>query len=196
MELTRSCPWKGAAACAAIYFAATPISVWITSAALPVALATGVALAVLALLGVDYWPVVLAAGWLSAIALGHPPSVAAPLAIIGLVEALAGVAMLRGRGNKIAAAGLVLVVVPVIGATLMAGVNGVAWKTWWIKDAIGLLLLAPLWTLRPRTAEQTRPVPQSASESILNLCTALVSFETAAPVMVTNSQETPAHQPK
>lgn len=46
------------------------------------------------------------------------------------------------------------------------------WKTW-IKDS------------------KVQPVTQSASESILNLCNALISFETTAPVMISSPKEAP-----
>src|SRR5258708_1704797 len=81
---------KHAAVIAAVYLAATPLTVWITAAGLPVSLATGVALAALLTVGTQYWPAILAAGWLSAIASGYSPLAAGPLALRGLIEALAG----------------------------------------------------------------------------------------------------------
>src|SRR5205085_422367 len=99
------------------------LSEWITSAGLPVSLAAGAAVVALALLGVAYWPAVFAAGWLSAIALGYPPQIAAPLAAIGLMEALMGMAMLQRAEtlpgiSRSVLLSLIAAAVPAIGATL------------------------------------------------------------------------------
>jgi integral membrane sensor domain MASE1 len=87
-------------------------------------------------------------------------------AITGVMEALMALALLsanRRAVNTLLSAALIVVVVPAMGATFIAGLEGmagdhslvafaVAWKSWWIKDAAGLLLLAPLWTLHSRKA--------------------------------------------
>lgn len=211
------CPWKGAAVCAAVYFAATPLSGWITAAGLPVSFATGVALTALAVLGLAYWPAVLAAGWLSAIAMGYPPRVASPLAAIGLMEALAGMAILRlGERlveptqtlpglTKLVSIAVVTLVVPAAGATLSAPLNGfavlhvAAWQSWWTKDAAGLLLLAPLWTLLPHEIAGTPTAIRHAAASLPSynpsgleeLRKALAAFEVSPKVIVTKNQETP-----
>ncbi len=51
-----------------------------------------------------------------------------------------------------------------------------SWKTW-TKDA------------------KVQPSSQSASESILNLCNALISFETTAPVLISDAKEAPPSRP-
>jgi integral membrane sensor domain MASE1 len=193
-----------------------------TTAGLPVWLATGAALTALALLGLSYWPVVLAAGWLSAIAMGYPPLLAAPFALTGLMEALAGMAILRFserfsgrlpqklRGlHKLIPTVVITLMVPAVGATLIAAGHplagfSIAWKSWWIRDAAGLLLLAPLWTLLPREATTDHPVKQRTAEHLLTydpsglegLRKALAAFETSAPVIVTENQETTVHRPE
>ena len=191
-----------------MYFAATPLSGWIAAAGLPVWLATGVALGALAWLGLAYWPAVLVAGWLSAIAMGYPPVVAAPFAITGLMEALVALALLSASRRPVktllSATGIV-VAVPAIGATFMAGLEGmagdhslaafaIAWKTWWIKDAAGLLLSAPLWTLYPRETVIEDRVHTNASEDLLNFANAISVFGTTAPQVVSENRETPVHQ--
>ena len=107
-------------------------------------------------------------------------------------------------------AALVTLVVPAVGAILLALLNGIAgldeiaWKSWWIRDATGLLLLAPLWILLPREIANTHPVKQSAAENrftydpsgLEGLRKALASFESSAPVIVTQNQETPVHRPE
>ena len=195
--------WKGAAVCAAVYFAATPLSAWITATGLPVWLSTGVALAALTRLGVVYWPMVLAAGWLSAIAMGYPPLVAAPLAASGLMEVLAGIAILQSASgwqarsralNTVLSAAMIAAVVPAIGAIANATLVGIAWRTWWIKDAAGLLLFAPLWTLRVREAASPSQPPTTTADNLMNLRTAISEFETSPPVVVTENQETPVHR--
>jgi integral membrane sensor domain MASE1 len=205
-----ACPWKGAALCAAVYFAATPLSGWIAAAGLPVWLATGVALGALAWLGLAYWPAVLAAGWLSAIAMGYAPVVAAPFAITGLMEALVALALLsasRRAVNTLASAALIVVAVPAIGATFIAGLEGmsgdhslaafaIAWKTWWLRDAAGLLLSAPLWTLHPRAAIIEDRVHTNTSEDLLNFANAISVFGTTAPQVVSENRETPVRRTK
>lgn len=204
------CPWKGAAVCAGVYFAATPLSQWIATAGLPVWLATGVALGALAWLGLGYWPAVLAAGWLSAIAMGYAPVVAATFAINGLMEALVALALLsasRRAVNTLSSAALMVVAVPAMGATFMAGLEGmvgdhslaafaVAWKTWWIGDAAGLLLSAPLWSLHSREAVVENPVHTNAADDLLNLANAISVFGTSSPQPVPGHREAPVHQIK
>jgi hypothetical protein len=100
------------------------------------------------------------------------------------------------------------VVVPAMGATFIAGLEGMAgdhslasfavgWKSWWIKDAAGLLLSAPWWTLHSREATIENPVRASvaanlvhtsAAEDLLNLAHAISAFETSSP------KETPVHR--
>jgi hypothetical protein len=74
---------------------------------------------------------------------------------------------------------LIVVVVPAMGATFIAGLEGmagdhslvafaVAWKSWWIKDAAGLLLLAPLWTLHSRKAIIENPVRTSVAANLVH----------------------------
>jgi integral membrane sensor domain MASE1 len=210
-------PWGGAAVCAAVYFAATPVSGWITAAGLPVSLATGGALTALALLGLAYWPAVLAAGWLSAIAMGYPPLMAAPLAAIGLMEALVGMAILRlGRRfvertqtlpslTKLVSIALVTLVVPAAGATLLPPLHAFAtphvpaWQSWWMRDAAGLLLLAPLWTLFPHEIAGTPTAIRRAATNLTaynpsgleELHQALAAYEVSPKVIVTKNQETP-----
>ena len=204
------CPWKGAAVCTAVYFSATPLSGWIAAAGLPVWLATGVALGALAWLGLAYWPAVLAAGWLSAIAMGYAPAVAAPFAITGLMEVLAALALLsanRRAINTLSSAALIVVAVPAMGATFIAGLEGmtgdhslavfaIAWKTWWIRDAAGLLLSAPLWTLHRQEAIAGSPVPTNAAEDLLNFANAISVFATTAPQVVSENREAPVHRAK
>ena len=66
-----------------------------------------------------------------------------------------------------------------------------------------LLLLAPLWTLHSREAIIENPVRTSAAanlvhtgaaEDLLNLAHAISAFETSAPKVVSQIQETPVHR--
>jgi integral membrane sensor domain MASE1 len=166
-----------------------------------------VALGALAWLGLAYWPAVLAAFWLSAIAIGYAPVVAAPFAITGLMEALMALALLsasRRAVNTLFSAALIVVVVPATGATFMAALEGmagdhsfaafaIAWKIWWVKDATGLLLLAPLWTLHPSEAIIETRVQTNAAEDLLNLANAISVFAPSAPQVVSAKRETPVH---
>jgi len=120
----------------------------------------------------------------------------------------------QGAVNTLFSAALIVVAVPAMGATFIAGLEGmagdhslvafaVAWKSWWIKDSAGLLLLAPLWTLHSREAIIENPVGSSATanfvdtgtaESVLNLAHAISAFETSAPKVVSQIRETPVHR--
>ena len=73
----------------------------------------------------------------------------------------------------------------------------------WIKDAAGLLLLAPLCTLHSREAIIENSVGSSATanfvdtgaaESPLNLAYVISAFETSAPKVVSQIRETPVHR--
>ncbi len=133
---------------------------------------TGLAIAVLLLWGRQLWPGVFvgafAANWLNA----GTPATSAAIAIGNTLEALAGFLLVKRFANGVRAfdrartvglfaitAGLVAPLVSAtIGVTSLAlgglvpwPLYGDVWKTWWLGDASGALIVAPLLisTLRP-----------------------------------------------
>ena len=201
------CSWTAAAVCAGIYFASGPLSASITAVGLPVWLGGGAALAALRFLGISYWPVVPAAGWLAAIAGGSGPWAAGWAAAVLLAEASTGYVILKLRlrlshkfrgVDRLILPALVTLAVPLVRVTLVAAGGGVQqffahWRLEWGRDAAGWLFLAPLWTLEPSEAACTTPVVQSAENGLLNLHHALAAFETARRVVVTQTQPKPVH---
>jgi signal transduction histidine kinase len=134
--------------------------------------ASGLSLAALLLLGNRLWPAVAVGAFFTNVWTGAPPHLAMGIAIGNTLEALAGVALLRyipGFSPSLErvrdALGLVFVAwtSTAIGATLgvlslaTGGIVGTAalaetWRAWWIGDALGDLVVAPLllvWASKP-----------------------------------------------
>jgi signal transduction histidine kinase/CheY-like chemotaxis protein/integral membrane sensor domain MASE1 len=149
---------------AAFYFTVCQLSWRIVGGGVPVWLAAGVAQGALALLGVEYWPAIFAAGWLSGMAAGHSPAVAAGFAAASAAEAVAGVWLIRLSPRLQAKLGpfetflrvlVITLLTPIFGATVRASAATLLhaqslaqwpalWSAWWLRDMLGLLFLAPL----------------------------------------------------
>jgi PAS domain S-box-containing protein len=126
---------------------------------------TGIALAALVLYGYCLWPGIALAAFLVNLSVGVPVLVAAGMALGNTLEAVLG-AMLLTRvvgfrpaldrlrdvlGLVVLAAGLSTLVSATIGVTsgwlggvIPAATYGEAWRTWWLGDALGDLVVAPL----------------------------------------------------
>jgi PAS domain S-box-containing protein len=140
---------------------------------------TGIALAALIILGPRFWPAVALGAFVSNATSGVSIEVAAVISIGNTLEALAGVYLLRRvgfrpsleRGRDV----LALAVLAAFVSTTLAATNGVttlaiagsaaaspygsAWVLWWLGDAMGDLLVAPLlliWATRPPKLDRTR----------------------------------------
>jgi PAS domain S-box-containing protein len=140
---------------------------------------TGIALAALVILGPRFWPAVALGAFVSNATSGVSIEVAAVISIGNTLEALAGVYLLRRvgfrpsleRGRDV----LALAVLAAFVSTTLAATNGVttlaiagsaaaspygsAWVLWWLGDAVGDLLVAPLllvWATRPPKLDRTR----------------------------------------
>jgi PAS domain S-box-containing protein len=140
---------------------------------------TGIALAALVILGPRFWPAVALGAFVSNATSGVSIEVAAVISIGNTLEALAGVYLLRRvgfrpsleRGRDV----LALAVLAAFVSTTLAATNGVttlaiagsaaaspygsAWVLWWLGDAMGDLLVAPLlliWATRPPKLDRTR----------------------------------------
>jgi PAS domain S-box-containing protein len=140
---------------------------------------TGIALAALVILGPRFWPAVALGAFVSNATSGVSIEVAAVISIGNTLEALAGVYLLRRvgfrpsleRGRDV----LALAVLAGFVSTTLAATNGVttlaiagsaaaspygsAWVLWWLGDAVGDLLVAPLllvWATRPPKLDRMR----------------------------------------
>jgi PAS domain S-box-containing protein len=135
---------------------------------------TGIALAALTLYGVRLWPGIALGALLVNIWAGAPAFAASGVAVGNTLEALLGAFLLRRvvrfrpaldrlrdvLGLVILAAGLSPLVSATIGVTsgwvsglIPATSYGQAWWTWWLGDAMGALIVAPLicvWSAWPR----------------------------------------------
>jgi signal transduction histidine kinase len=134
---------------------------------------TGIALAALVMRGPQLWPAVALGAFVVNVTTGIPIWAAAIIAVGNTVEAVVGAGLLRrfsfdarlGRLRDV----LLLVGVAALGSTLISATFGVAaaalahlsraetypvfWAVWWVGDAMGDLLIAPLicvwaWPLR------------------------------------------------
>ncbi len=152
--------------------------------------ATGIALAAVLLGGRRLWPGVFIGALVANALTGAPLFVALGIATGNTLEALVGASALkRVEGFRLAldrvrdvlalilfAATLSTIVSATIGvATLyiagMAAPQDVleTWRTWWVGDAIGALLIAPLilvWATRPRLNASPRRIAEAALLSL------------------------------
>jgi signal transduction histidine kinase len=135
---------------------------------------TGIALAAVLLAGGRIWPGVFIGALVANIITGAPFLAAAGIAAGNTLEAVAGAyALKRVPGFRLELDSLrdvfALIVIAALLSTMISATIGVAslfsagvtpqtkvaetWRTWWIGDAIGALLVAPLilvWAARPR----------------------------------------------
>ena len=152
---------------AAAYVAAAKIGLELSVAdgvITPVWPPSGIALAALLLFGRRLWPAVALGAFVSNATSGVSPELAAAIAIGNTLEALAGATLLRRVGFRTSLERvrdvLALVVLGAFVATTVGATNGVtalaiagdpaaspyapAWVLWWLGDAMGNLLVAPL----------------------------------------------------
>jgi PAS domain S-box-containing protein len=137
---------------------------------------TGVALAALVLYGYRLWPGIALGAFLVNLSAGAPVLVAGGMALGNTLEALVGTVLLERvvgfrpsldrlqdvLGLIALAAGFSTLVSATIGVTsgwlggvIPAATYGDAWRTWWLGDALGDLVVAPLlfvWSRRGRIA--------------------------------------------
>ncbi len=137
----------------------------------PVWAPTGIAIAALFLGGTRLWPAVAAGAFLANATSGADIPVAAVIAVGNTLEAVVGSTLLRRVGlrpalDRIRDVALILlaaVVSPVVAATngvttlwvaddLAGAAFSSQWLLWWVGDAMGALIVAPLilvWSTRP-----------------------------------------------
>jgi PAS domain S-box-containing protein len=125
---------------------------------------TGIALAALLILGPRYWPAIALGAFVSNVTSGVSPEVAASISVGNTLEALAAVYLLRRvdfRPSLERARDVIwFALLAAFASTAIAATNGVttlalagssaaspygsAWVLWWLGDAMGGLLVAPM----------------------------------------------------
>lgn len=132
---------------------------------------TGISLAALVLGGLRLWPAVAVGAFVSNVTTGASPGVAAAIAVGNTLEAVVGAYLLRRVGFRASFDRvrdvLAFTVLAALFSTALSATNGVttlaiagaaaaspygsAWKLWWLGDAMGNFLVAPvilLWATR------------------------------------------------
>jgi signal transduction histidine kinase len=132
--------------------------------ALPIWSPTGIGLAVVIIFGYRYWPGILVGEVVLATTLGIPMNAALGIGVGDTVEAMLGAYLLQRlkfdrRLTRLsdvwAFVTLAVLASPILGATIatmslqwsqVAGLRPLTevWWTWWIGDAMGVLLVAPM----------------------------------------------------
>jgi len=146
---------------------------------------TGIGLAAVLLGGRRLWPGIFIGALVANSVTGAPPLAALGIALGNTLEAVIGAYALRRAGFQLAldqlrdvlalilyGAALATMISATVGvATLyfngMVGPQGVVetWRTWWVGDAIGALLVAPLilvWATSPRLSVPARRIAEAA----------------------------------
>ncbi|HEY7003312.1 MAG TPA: MASE1 domain-containing protein [Gaiellaceae bacterium] len=173
---------------AAVYFAGAKLGLSLAVAhgvITPVWPPTGIAIAALLLLGPRLWPAVAIGAFAGNATSGVSLGVAAAIAVGNTLEAVAAVYLLRRFSCRVsfervrdvlcfAALGAVVpcAIAATNGVTVLAIANsdaaspyGSRWLLWWLGDATGALLVAPLilvWATRPPLRLPTRRIAEGA----------------------------------
>ncbi len=161
---------------------------------------TGIALAAVLLLGWRIWPGIFVGALVANLITGAAPLTATGIATGNTLEALVGgYALLRVTGFRKNLDGLrdviAFIVLAVIMSTMVSATIGSAtllvsrvattptfgetWLTWWIGDAIGALLVAPViltWIAPPRLAPSLGRAVESTVLSLAVIVASLIVF--------------------
>ena len=164
-----------AAALAVVYVAAAKLGLELSVAGgvvTPVWAPTGIAMAALFLFGRNLWPAVALGALVANVTSDASLAVAAAIAVGNTLEALVGSELLRRVGVRPALDRvrdvIALIVLAALAAPVVAATNGVTalliagdvesssygseWLLWWVGDAMGALIVAPLilvWSTNP-----------------------------------------------
>ena len=177
---------------AAVYIGAAKLGLALSVAhgvITPVWPPTGIALAALLLLGPRYWPAITLGAFVSNVTSGVSADVALAISIGNTLEALVAVYLLRrvdfrpslDRTRDI----MWLTVLAACVSTAIAATNGVttlalagspaaspygsAWLLWWLGDAMGVLLVAPVLLIAATRPPQLRPARMLEALGLLAL---------------------------
>jgi signal transduction histidine kinase len=164
---------------------------------------TGIALAALLVRGYRLWPGVAIGALVANVLTDAPVLVAAGIAVGNSLEALLGTFALRriagfrpsldrlqdALGLIVLAAGFSTLVSATIGVSslYLGGIVsparfGVTWRAWWVGDAIGALLVAPVilvWAARGRTQLRRRTFLEVSAVGAAVAVTSVVIFASA-----------------
>jgi len=166
---------------------------------------TGIALVALVLYGYRLWPGIALGAFLVNLSAGAPVLVAGGMALGNTLEALLGTVLLERvvgfrpaldrlrdvLGLIVLAAGLSTLVSATIGVTsgwlggsIPTATYGDAWRTWWLGDALGDLVVAPLlfvWSRRGRVSLPRRWIAEAIVLLVAVGVLSLVVFDVLAP---------------
>jgi len=138
---------------------------YLNPSATPVWAPTGVALAAFLLLGLRFWPVILAGAFIVNVTTAGSPLTAAVIALGNTAEGLLGASLAQryagGRhAFERARSVFYFIALAAIGATTVSATVGVTvlalasyapwsdyggvWLTWWLGDAVGAMIVAPV----------------------------------------------------
>jgi signal transduction histidine kinase len=161
---------------------------------------TGIALAAVLLAGRRIWPGIFVGALVANLLTGAPAFAAAGIATGNTLEALVGAyALSRVPGFRLSLDGLrdvlALIVAAAALSTLISATIGVAslysvglvqqprlidtWRTWWLGDAIGALLVAPailVWAKRPRVHPSARRLGEATVLTLGVVAASLLLF--------------------
>jgi len=161
---------------------------------------TGIALAAVLLGGRRIWPGIFVGALVANLLSGAPSLAAAGIATGNTLEAIVGAyAVSRVTGFRLSLACLrdvlALIVLAAALATMISATIGVAslysaglvqqpklaetWRTWWVGDAIGALLVAPailVWAKRPRVHPSARRLAEAAALTLGVFVASLLLF--------------------
>jgi two-component system NtrC family sensor kinase len=170
---------------------------------------TGIALVALVLYGYGLWPGIAVGAFLVNLSVGAPVLVAGGIALGNTLEAVVGAIALKRvvafrpslerlqdvLGLVVLAAGLSTLISATIGVTsgwlggvIAAAAYGEAWRTWWLGDALGALVVAPLlfiWSGYGRVALPRRLVAEAI---VLLVAIGALSLLTFSPVLAPTLQ--------
>ncbi len=195
----------GLIALAAIYLVTARLGLGlgaVSGFATPVWPPTGIALFALLCFGARLWPGVFAGALIANLVTGAPPLAALGIAAGNTVEAVMAMLLLR-RANfdvglsRVRDVGALLILAACVSTTLSAtigvlslrlgGVIGSAavfatWRTWWVGDALGALLVAPLLVVWAKGTPRLAAKPIEAVVVLVTLCgVSLVVFHDLIP---------------
>jgi signal transduction histidine kinase len=169
--------------------------------------ASGLSLAVLFWRGSRLWPAVALGAFLSNVWTGAPRAVALGIAIGNTLEAVAGAAILRSskefRGSFDRVRSALRFILAALTSTIIGATVGVAslelwgivdgsglvetWRAWWVGDALGDLLVAPLvliWVTPPLKGVRVAGRLEGAALVAVLLGTAFLIFGRHAPAQI------------
>jgi PAS domain S-box-containing protein len=192
--------WLKLAAAFAAYWAAGKLGLaapFTNTNVSPVWPASGVALAVLLRWGVRFWPGITLGAFLFNFFSPIPHAAAFPIALGNTLSAVVGTLVLQRIGFRtslerlsdvLALMGIGALMSPIVAASI--GVTGLflsgaapwssfarAWLVWWVGDAMGVLIVAPLLLKAPRINRSLKSVLEAALLPILLALATLLVFD-------------------